>query len=86
VGRGVKGGVAAPSRTAKRAALASTRAARRPLTRGARERDTREAESMLPLHRPPCAAVNQSLLGSALRAGTDPAGMGSGKRRAVIGG
>lgn len=65
-----KGGVAALSRTAKRAALASTRAARRPLTRGARQRVTSEAESMLSLHRPPWAAVHPSLLGAALRAGS----------------
>jgi hypothetical protein len=31
------------------------------------QRDTREAESMLSLHRPPCAASTDSLLGSALR-------------------
>jgi DNA-binding CsgD family transcriptional regulator len=44
MGRGVKGDVAAPSRTAKRAALASTRAARISLTRVARQRDTCEVK------------------------------------------
>ena len=65
-----KGGVAALSRTAKRAALASTRAARRPLTRGVRQRDTSEAESMLSHASTAVGGGPLMLLGAALRAGT----------------
>jgi hypothetical protein len=77
-----KGGVAILSRTAKRAALASTRTARRPLTRGTRQRVLSEAESMLSLHRPPWAAVHLHAFRDSVAGRNGPAGMGRGKRHA----